>query len=353
MTEYENRLKAYRFEGPSWIPCRVIFTEQAWLNYPVDDLMQVIKRHPVLFPGFDPEGLNIAKMPTIPWRRAGDDYSDSWGARWRTLTDGMTGTVISHPLESWDNLDSFVPPDPDKENGWGPVDWDSLSAAVSGTRQSGLDPPATELRHGHTFLTLEYLRGFENLVFDMYDNEPRLMELIEKVEKFNFLCLLHLMEGDPDVVGFPEDLGAQSNSLISPYLFRKFIKPSYKRLMALPKNAGKIVHMHCDGWMLNLADDLIECGVGVLNIQDMIHGIDELRQELYGRVALELDIDRQDITVFGTPSDIDFLIREEVEKLGSGNGGLTLQFEVRPPVPVNNIDSVCSAMEKYSGKLEH
>lgn len=330
----------------------MIITEQAWLNYPVDELELVIQRHPVLFPDFDPEGLNIAEMPTIPWRQAGRDYFDSWGAQWRTLSDGMTGTVISHPLEIWDKFDSFLPPDSDTENGWGPVDWDHLSAAVSSSRDAGLHPPVTELRHGHTFLTLVYLRGFENLIFDMYDGEPRLLELIETVEKFNLRCLWHLMEGNPDVIGFPEDLGAQSNSLISPDLFRKFIKPSYKRLMSVPKEAGKIIHMHCDGWMLNLAHDLIECGVAVLNIQDMIHGIDELRKQLHGRVALELDIDRQNVSVFGTPSDIESLIREEVEKLSFPEGGLTLQFEVRPPVPLGNLDCICSALEKYSGILE-
>ena len=352
MTDYENRLKAYRFEGPSWIPCNVIVTEQSWLEYPREELEHYIKRHPALFPDFDPGLPDLSRMPSLPWRTAGRDYIDSWGARWRTLTDGMTGTVIDHPLDSWDAWMGFQSPDPDRENGWGPVDWERLSSEVKGAIRTGRVPPVTELRHGHTFLTLEYLRGFENLIYDMYDEEPRLLELIEDVERFNAACLVHLMAADPDIVGFPEDLGAQSNSLISPELFRKYIKPSYRRLMAIPGDAGKIVHMHCDGWMLNLADDLIECGVGVLNIQDMIHGIDELRDQLVGRVALELDIDRQNITVFGTRSDIDGLIREEIEKLAGPSGGLALQFEVRPPVPLENVDAICSAMEKYSGIME-
>jgi hypothetical protein len=349
MTEYENKLKAFRFEAPSWVPCKVIITEQAWLAYSADDLMGLMLRHPAIFPDFDPEGIDISGMPSLPWRTAGRDYTDSWGARWRTLTDGMTGSVIHHPLSSWEKWPEFQAPDPDRENGWGPVDWKSLNLEVSRALHSGSIPPATELRHGHTFLTLEYLRGFENLIYDMHDEEPRLLDLIKMVEDFNFACLTHLMKTESDIVGFPEDLGAQSNSLISPQLFRKYIKPSYKRLMAIPGSAGKVVHMHCDGWMLNLADDLIECGVDVLNIQDMIHGIDELKTQLACRVALELDIDRQNITVFGNRSDIDGLIREEIEKLSDPTGGLALQFEVRPPVPLENVETICSAMEEYSG----
>lgn len=352
MTSYENRLRAYRFEGPLWTPFKVIITEQAWLTYPLDDLKQLIRSHPVTFSVYDPDFPDLSIMPSLPWRASGRDYVDSWGAVWRTISDGMTGTVIHHPLESWESWIDYRIPDPDRENGWGPVDWAGLAANVNSAFKAGNEPPATELRHGHTLLTLEYLRGFENLVYDMFDEDPRLSELIEKLEKFNSICLRHILASGSEVVGFPEDLGAQSNSLISPDLFRKFIKPSYRRLMSVPKKLGKVVHMHCDGWILNLADDLIECGVNVLNIQDMIHGIDNIRDHLFGRVALELDIDRQNVTVFGTQMDIEDLIREEIEKLSGPEGGLALLFEVRPPVSLVNVDTICSALEKYSGVLD-
>ena len=349
MTAYQNRLRAFTFSDPAWIPFRVIITEQAWLAYPQEELKKLVTDHPLTFGDIDTDDIDVAGMPTIPWRDSSRDYRDSWGALWRTVTDGMTGTVIEHPLAAWDSWNTVSLPDPDRENGWGEVDWNSLAENFRKAKRLGTEPPAMELRHGHTFLTLVYLRGFENLVYDMFDEEPRLRELIGAIESFNLRCLHHLMEAGPDIVGFPEDLGSQNNSLISPELFRKYIKPSYRRLMAVPKLAGKIVHMHCDGWILNLVDDLIDCGVEVLNIQDMIHGIDELKRCVDGRIALELDVDRQNVTVFGSQADIRGLIREEVEKLSSPSGGLALLFEIRPPVDLENVRVLCSAMEEFSG----
>lgn len=52
-------------------------------------------------------------------------------------------------------------------------------------RENGLPIPDTGLRHGDTFPTLEYIHGLENLVFDMYDDDQRLIEPIRVVESSN------------------------------------------------------------------------------------------------------------------------------------------------------------------------
>ena len=66
-----------------------------------------------------------------------------------------------------------------------------------------------------------------------------------------------------------------------------------------------------------LADDITEGGVDVLNLQDLVNGVDWIADKFRGRICVELDIDRQRVTPFGTPAEIDRLIRTEVEALGS------------------------------------
>lgn len=63
---------------------------------------------------------------------------------------------------------------------------------------------------------------------------------------------------------------------------------------------------------------------------------------------MELDIDRQNITFGGTPKDIDDLIREEVEKIGTPEGGLLMVYGLYPGTPIENAEAVAAAMEKYS-----
>ena len=66
------------------------------------------------------------------------------------------------------------------------------------------------------------------------------------------------------------------------------------------------------------------------------------------QLSNSLDIDRQRITPRGAPRQIDDLIREEVKKLGSKEGGLMMVYGLYPGVPVENIRALMDAMERYS-----
>ena len=105
--------------------------------------------------------------------------------------------------------------------------------------------------------------------------------------------------------------------------------------------------MHSDGDIRDLADDLIDSSVDVLNIQDLVNGIDWIRDRFYGKYALELDIDRQRVTVFGTPAEVDALIKEEVEKLSSPAGGLMLIYGWYAGTPLRKRQGADGRAGKY------
>jgi hypothetical protein len=106
--------------------------------------------------------------------------------------------------------------------------------------------------------------------------------------------------------------------------------------------------MHSDGDIRDLVDDLIDGGVEIINLQDLVNGIDWIAERLAGKVCVDLDIDRQRITPFGTPTRIDAHIREAVEKIGTPQGGLMMTFGFYPGTPLENAEAVMDAMEKYS-----
>ena len=153
------------------------------------------------------------------------------------------------------------------------------------------------------------IRGYENVLFDMADDEPKLHKLLEMLENFN----MGLVRNYIDIcgvkwMGFAEDLGMQTGPMLSPEYFRKYIKPSYRRLMKAALDGDCIVHVHTDGDIRQLAEDILDCGVQVLNLQDLVNGIDWVKENLKGRVCIDLDIDRQSITVNGSPEQIDAII---------------------------------------------
>ena len=114
------------------------------------------------------------------------------------------------------------------------------------------------------------------------------------------------------------------------------------------RDRGCIVHMHSDGDIRMLVDDLIEGGVDVINLQDLVNGVDWIADRFAGRVCIDLDIDRQSVTVHGTPAEIDRLVRDEVEKLGSRQGGLMMIHGLYPGVPLANVKALMDAMELYA-----
>jgi len=343
----ENVLRAIRFEGPESIPMVFHVNSACWHHYEQEALVELMGSHPILFPDYEPPELPYApEHPAVA--RAGKPFTDSWGCVWETSDDGIVGVVTKHPLERWEAFDEYEAPDPDRVNHYGPIDWDAMGKnhEVMGYRRT---LAAGEIGHGHTFLKLCDIRGYENLLVDMADGEPRLPALIEMVEAFNAGLVRNFIERvGVEMMGFAEDLGMQRGPMLSPEHFRRYIKPSYQRLMKAARDAGCIIHMHSDGDIRALIDDLIDGGVEAINLQDLVNGIDWIRERLAGKMCIDLDIDRQQVTARGTPAEVDALIREEVEKLGSREGGLMMIYGLYPGVPIENVKALMDAMEKYS-----
>lgn len=347
MTERENLLRTVHFDHPDHIPMTYHINGSCWHHYFQTDLQDLMEDHPVLFPDFQRTEEPVV-IQHSPWVQAGKDYTDPWGCVWRTADSGLMGTVVEHPLQSWDALPAYTPPDPDHFSHWGSINWEEESG-YTGPAISQTVLPNGEIGHNHTWLRLSDIRGYQNVIYDMVDGEPRLLRLLEMLEEFNLgLVQNYLAYGQTEWMGYAEDLGMQQGPMLSPEHFRTYIKPSYQRIMKPAIEAGNIIHVHADGDLRSLTEDLIDCGIHVLNLQDLVNGLDWIRENLKGRICIDLDIDRQDITHSGTPDQIDELIRREVELLGGTEGGLMMIYGLYPGTPIQNARAVADAMERYA-----
>ena len=346
MDHHENLLRVVRFENPDYIPMDFHINPSCWHHYPQDALQELMKSHQMLFPEFKKTTEKI--QPEYPvWAKAGDTYVDGWGCTLQTTEDGIAGTAIKNPLAKWEDFENFIPPDPEKNFRFGPANWEKI--AKNPRKAKHINRLENDgLQHGHTFLTLVDIRGYENLLFDMFDDNQNLHKLIEMVENYNLEIVKHYLKLGAEWMSYPEDLGMQTGPMITPDQFRKFIKPTYQRIIEPARKAGCIIHMHSDGDIRSLVEDIIEGGVEAINMQDMVNGIDWIKDNLKGKVCIDLDIDRQNITRFGTPDQIDALIREEVEKIGSKQGGLMMIYGLYADIPLKNIKALMDAMEKYA-----
>ncbi len=372
MTRRENILRAVRFERPERIPMGFWINPACYQHYPRAALEDLQAGHPYLFPGFQ-RSTPPPPPPTLPLLPSSSAsaaalpspqpppspapapaappqpirHVDAWGVAKVSPEAGIDYVCEAHPLADWAAFDHYTPPPlptltaeerarPDLAAA------NRRDALAAGTLVYG------GLPHGHTFLRLGDLRGYEALICDMADNEPRLWRLIEMVEAHNAALVRCALARGAEWMGYPEDLGMQVGPMLSPAHLRRYLKPSYQRLMRPARDAGCIIHMHSDGDIRTLVDDLVDSGVEVVNLQDLVNGIEWIRARFKGKVCIDLDIDRQRITRFGTPAEIEALIRTEVTTLGSREGGLMMIHGMYPGVPLANAQALMDAMERYA-----
>ena len=183
---------------------------------------------------------------------------------------------------------------------------------------------------------------------DLSEEEPDTLELLQRLGEFNLAQIRHFLKADVDMVRIPEDLGMQTGPMISPDMFRRFIKPIYQKMLQPVREAGKIIHMHSDGDIRVLVDDIIDGGVDVINLQDRVNGVEWIGSKFRGKTCVDLDIDRQKITPFGTPDEIDAYIRHCIETVGCKAGGLMMIYGLYPGVPLENVKALMDAMTRYA-----
>lgn len=346
MNSRTNILKAICFETPDYIPMEFVINDSCWNAYPQEALFELMEQHPFLFPDY--------KKKAIPYTpsysnvaRKDHPYLDDWGCLWETTDDGITGSVKQHPLDDWNDYTSYKIPDPSQCMGIGKINWQVEQKRIKEKKKRG-NLTIEGLRHGHTFLQLCDIRGYQNTIFDMEDNEPNLNDLLEKIVAFNTYIIEQYAKMDVDVLTYAEDLGMQVGPMLSPENFEQYILPSYKKMMNPAKEANILIHMHSDGDIRTLVPYLLKSGIQVLNLQDLVNGISWIKHNLKDKVCIDLDIDRQKITPYGSKKDVDNLILEEVKELGSAKGGLMMIYGLYPGVPLENIKALMDAMEKYA-----
>ena len=344
MTHRENYLRTVQFRHPEWIQIDICINEAMW-NYYGRELETVLLRHPAVFPDYKKRS-GLDNLPKFDLDRLNTErVVDRWGCTWVFPIPGMDGAVVGHPLEDLDDLAAFVPPEPDIPV-WTAEQYEAARKRVQAQKKRGrLVTAGTE--HGFLFLRHTYLRGFENAMLDYALDEPRLADIYRMILDYWMPFVRHHVKRGVDVMAFAEDLGTQEATIVSPEDFRRWIKPAYAELMKPCKDNGVLVYLHSDGKTLDILEDQIEAGVDIVNPQDLCNGIDNIKRRIKGKACIHLDIDRQFVVPKGSPRDVDDLIKEEIMELGSPEGGLMMVAGIYPPTPLENLDALCTAAEKY------
>ena len=340
MNERENYLRTIEFRTPDWIPCSVSCSPVTWHRYH-HELTELSSRHPRLLR--DPGGGNHGPEAFPAAYREGEYFRDNWGCLWYSSIGGLEGQVVQSPLSNWRALDDYSPPDFHTMTERGERNWTEIRRDIEQKRR---DSMLTVGNGERLFDRLYFLRGFENLMIDIATEDPRLNRLIDMLLEYELGLIRMWLDIGVDAISFHTDIGAQDRLMISPGQFRKLIKPMFRELFQTCRRAGTHVLLSSDGRLLDIVDDLIECGVSLHDPQLRANTIEGIGRHYKGVMCINVDLDRQ-MFAFCTPEDIRKQVQDVVDSLYDPRGGLMLSASVCDAcVPMENVEALCETLER-------
>jgi len=340
LNERENFLRSLEFRYPEWVPCRVILSPATWRRYR-EDLEEIVLRYPRVFGDYKVGSVNFDYLPP----RYGKGYiRDNWGCLWHNIQEGIMGRIVEHPLADWKALDTYKPPDPLSKGEFEDRNWQHIKKQTEERRREDL---LTWGDGEELFTRLYYLRGFGNLMIDIYVDDPHLPRLIDMLLDYETKLVKKWLEIGVDIINFHTDIGTQNGLMISPTKFRRYIKPMFKELFTMCKRAGVHVYLSSDGRIVDIVDDLIECGVSLHDPQLRANTLEGIEKAYKGKMCVYVDLDEQ-MFPFCKPEDIRNMVKKVVERLYLPEGGLMVDAEIfGADVPLENIEAIFQAMQQF------
>lgn len=265
-------------------------------------------------------------------------YVDEWGIGWRTAEyttpfgTGRYTEIVGNPLAEDGAIDGYTPPDPTRPELYREAEW-VLRTFKDEYWIVGVTVTTI-------FETAWALRGYERMLSD-FALKPELAEAILDIPYHYHLCAAKkLTEMGVDMIWLGDDVGMQNGMLISPRMWRRFLKPRMANFIGELKaiNPQVKVAYHSDGNIYPIIPDLIEIGLDVLNpIQPASMDPVKLKREYGDKLCFWGSIDEQHTLPFGSPADVRNEVLERIKTLGE-NGGLILgpTHHVQLDTPMEN-----------------
>jgi len=192
-----------------------------------------------------------------------------------------------------------------------------------------------------------FLRGFDNLLSDMAAAPERANAVMDRVQEYLMERTRRVLEagqGAIDMVEYNDDVAAQNGLLLSPRMWREFLKPRIAAFIRMCKPYDVKIKYHCCGGLRPIIPDLIDLGVDVLNpVQVLAAGMEPaaLKREFGERLTFNGGVDTQQLLPNASRDEVVARTRWLLDTLGAGGGyilGPSHAFQA--DVPLENVLAV-------------
>jgi len=283
-------------------------------------------------------------------------FYDEYGIGWRMpKIGGLYYDMFDHPLggdidES--DVERYILPDPTD-----PARFTGIREAVERVLKEEQRAVIVGNLSAGIFELYLWTRGFQRGYSDLIGNPALVQKILHRYLDIQlaYWGKMFAVLGDMiDVVQMADDFAGQNDMLISPGLYRKYLKPLHKELFDFVHSRSSAkVFLHSCGSIRKVIPDLIEIGLDIINpVQVSAAGMDsaELKRE-YG----------EDLTFWGggvdtqctfdgshTPEEVREDVKRRVTDLMRGGGFVfATVHNIQGNVPPENIMAMWETLQEY------
>jgi uroporphyrinogen decarboxylase len=282
-----------------------------------------------------------------------DPFIDDWGCGQKEIEPGIWYPGVHPMAESTSIADITNYPWPDMNDPSRVAHVADISKALAAANQYAIMATPWLL---FPFERAHALQGMDKFLMNMSLESDFAQALLRKILD---LCKTHMGNflaaiGDNiDIIKIGDDLGMQERLLISPRMYRQFLKPLHAEFISFIKERTQAkVFFHTDGDVFDLIQDFIEIGVDILNpVQTSAGRMSDLEglKSRYGKSIVFCGaIDTQKVLPFGTPAEVRREVRRVINLLGKGGGYMVASVHtIMHEVPPENILAMVDAVEEF------
>jgi uroporphyrinogen decarboxylase len=290
------------------------------------------------FSAYYPEGL-----PRF-WNPAGWEVGE-WGVG---VTDGSMHHFIhlEHPMKRLTSLEELERyPFPDLTP---PARHRHLDGEVRELHDRGLF--VIGVMEWTIFEIAWHLRGMTELFTDIAFHPAFAERLLDRISSIRCFEARRFAEAGVDMLKIGDDVGTQKAMLMSPAMYRDWLKPRHAAVIRAAREARPDLPVcyHSDGNCWNIIPDLIDIGVTVLNpVQPECLDLAAVKREFGDRLVFWGGIGTQTTMPFSSADDVYRAVRRTIDVLGP-TGYLPCPTHVlEPEVPWENILAFIRAVDDY------
>lgn len=202
--------------------------------------------------------------------------------------------------------------------------------------------------------TLFDLFGLEETLINFHWHPDVMEAAVRHIEEFTVEFARRSMEagrGLADIYFYGDDFSTQNGLMISPELWRKFLRPTYQKVFALAKSMGYKVWFHSCGTFRPVLGDLVDCGMDVWEtVQAHLPGNEpeDLKRHFGKHLTFYGAISTQHTLPNGTPEQVRAEVRERIRILGEGGGYICgSDHGIMPDVPIDNVLALIDEARRF------